>query len=301
MCSGIEAATVAWHPLGWKPAWFSEIESYPNAVLKHRYPEVPNLGDMKTIYEKETFQKTNIDLLVGGTPCQSFSLAGQRGGLDDHRGNLAIEFLRLASIAHPRWIVWENVVGVLSADKGRAFGAFVGLLQKCGYEFAYRTFNARYFGIPQRRRRVILVGYLGDWRPPVSVLFEPKGVCGNSSKGTRKEPHIGSEIPDCSTKNCQSIGVDVYNYAVTGDVAATLGANCMSKNSHGPKVMDSRGIRIHTALECERLQGFPDHYTDVPFKCAQNVKENHRCRALGNSMPIPVMRWVGRRIALTGK
>ena len=111
VCSGIEAATAAWHPLGWTPAFFSEIEPFPRAVLAHHYPKVPLHGDFTTIGADEYGA---IDLLVGGTPCQSFSIAGLRGGLDDDRGNLALEFLRLADRKHPRWLVWENVPGVLS-------------------------------------------------------------------------------------------------------------------------------------------------------------------------------------------
>ena len=117
VCSGIEAATVAWHPLGWQPAFFSEIEAFPRAVLAHHYPTVPCHGDFTTI---EAEQYGAIDLLVGGTPCQSFSVAGKRLGLDDPRGNLAIEFLRLALRYRPRWLVWENVPGVLSSGGGRS-------------------------------------------------------------------------------------------------------------------------------------------------------------------------------------
>ena len=124
VCSGIEAATVAWEPLNWKPVWFSEIELFPNSVLAYHYPQVPNLGDMTKLYDK--IKKNEIDLLVGGTPCQSFSLEGNRKGLDDHRGNLALEFCRLADKAQPRWIVWENVTGILSSGQRRDFGAILG-------------------------------------------------------------------------------------------------------------------------------------------------------------------------------
>ncbi|MFZ9080998.1 MAG: DNA cytosine methyltransferase, partial [Alphaproteobacteria bacterium] len=112
VCSGIEAATMAWHSLGWVPSFFSEIEAFPRAVLEHHYPEVPVHGDFTTIGAD---QYGSIDLLVGGTPCQSFSIAGLRKGLDDDRGNLALEFLRLAQRKQPKWVVWENVPGVLSS------------------------------------------------------------------------------------------------------------------------------------------------------------------------------------------
>lgn len=169
VCPGIEAASVAWEPLGWRPAFFSEIEPFPRAVLAARFPEVPLHGDFTTIQAGEY---RPIDLLVGGTPCQDFSLAGLRKGLDGDRGNLTLEFLRLAGRLGPRWLVWENVPGVLSSNNGRDFGAFLGGLVELGYGFAYRVLDAQHFGVPQRRRRVFLVGYLGDWRPAAAVLFE---------------------------------------------------------------------------------------------------------------------------------
>jgi DNA (cytosine-5)-methyltransferase 1 len=173
VCSGIEAATVAWHPLGWTPAFFSEIEKFPRAALQHHYPNVPLHGDFTTIKGDEY---GSIDLLVGGTPCQSFSVAGLRK--DDARGNLALEYLRLVDRTQPRWIVWENVPGVLSSNKGRDFGAFLGALVELGYGFAYRVLDAQYFGVAQRRRRVFVVGYVGDWRPATVVLFERESVRG---------------------------------------------------------------------------------------------------------------------------
>jgi DNA (cytosine-5)-methyltransferase 1 len=170
VCSGIEAPSVAWSPLGWRAAFFSEIERFPNAVLAHHYPDVPNLGDMNAF---QTWPDARIDLLVGGTPCQSFSVAGLRGGLADPRGNLALVFLGVVDRYRPRWICWENVPGVLSSDGGRAFGAFLGGLGQLGYGWSYRVLDAQYFGVPQRRRRVFVVGHLGDWRRAAAVLFEP--------------------------------------------------------------------------------------------------------------------------------
>ena len=297
VCSGIEAATVAWEPLGWKPIWFSEIEPFPNTVLSYHYPSIPNLGDMTKIHENETFLKSKLDLLVGGTPCQSFSMAGHRAGLDDSRGNLAIEFLRVARTSKPKWIVWENVTGVLSSNKGRDFGTFIREIQKLRYGFVYRVLDATGFGIPQHRRRVYLVGYLGDWRVAAAVLFEPQMLCGSfaESDNTKIQPRRKIQ-KDVGLKD-KAIGVDVYNYSVTGNIAATLGANCGSKNSHGPKVLDSFGIRIHTPIECERIQGFPDNYTNVPYKGKSGKQiDNLRYKAIGNSMAVPVMRWVGKRI-----
>ena len=178
VCSGIEAATVAWHPLGWRPAFFSEIEAFPRAVLAERWPGVPIHGDFTTIGEGDY---EAIELLVGGTPCQDFSVAGLRAGLAGDRGGLTIEFVHLARRLRPRWLVWENVPGILSIDDGQAFGAFLALLGQCGYGFAYRVLDAQHFGVPQRRRRVFVVGYLGDWRPAAAVLFEPESLRGDSA------------------------------------------------------------------------------------------------------------------------
>ena len=417
ICSGIEAATVAWQPLGWTPAAFSEIDTFPNAVLKYHYPTVPNAGDFTTIKGDE-FGK--IDLVIGGTPCQSFSVAGLRGGMDDERGNLAMEFIRLLRRTRPKWFIWENVPGVLSSNSGRDFASllsgFTGqdiMSQKhdragiiCGaggdtdYSVAYRILDAQYFGVPQRRRRVFVVGYLGDdWRPPASVLFDRHSMCGNN-KAFRKEEknttiyfessfgkfnqdtvagtlhagggHFGNgskniiqiydepcfgtfkESAVSSTLKCSSgyfgngtnTAIVFAHHAsdsrITGPVriAPTVtrrwgdgGNNC------GVLVTDSFGIqgniigrKIHnggngkgysleqsgtlttadrhgvattervrklTEVECERLQGFPDNYTRIPYrgKGADKCPSGHRYKALGNSMAVPVIQWIGKRIS----
>jgi DNA (cytosine-5)-methyltransferase 1 len=180
LCSGIEAASVAWHPLGWEPFGFAEIEAFPSAVLAHHYPSVPNLGDMTKFKE---WPDAAIDVLVGGTPCQSFSVAGLRKGLADPRGNLALTYLAILDRYRPSWCIWENVPGVLSSNGGRDFGAFLGGLGELGYSFAYRVLDAQFVrvdgfarAVPQRRRRVFVVGHLGDWRRPAAVLLEPEGL-----------------------------------------------------------------------------------------------------------------------------
>jgi DNA (cytosine-5)-methyltransferase 1 len=193
VCSGIEAATVAWHGLGWTPSFFSEIDKFPRAVLAAHYPKVPLHGDFTTIQAGEY---DPIDLLVGGTPCQSFSVAGLRGGLADGRGNLALEYLKLSQRLRPKWLVWENVPGVLSSAGGRDFGSILGGLVELGYGFAYRVLDAQYFGVPQRRRRVFVVGYLGDWRRAAAVLFERHSLQGHSAPrreaGQRAAPTISA-------------------------------------------------------------------------------------------------------------
>ena len=185
VCSGIEAASVAWEPLGWEPAWFAEIEPFPCEVLKERFPNVPNYGDFTKMLDPshEVHNAPPIDLLVGGCPCQDFSVAGLRAGIEGARGHLTLAFLQLARILRPRWLVYENVPGLLTSDGGRAFGAFLGGLEELGYGWSYRTLDAQYVrvehysrAVPQRRRRVFVVGHSGaDWLRPASVLLEPEG------------------------------------------------------------------------------------------------------------------------------
>lgn len=189
VCSGIEAASVAWKPLGWRAAFLSEIEAFPRAVLAHHHPGAPLRGDFTEI---QAGDHEAIDVLVGGTPCQSFSIAGLRRGMADERGNLALEYLRLADRLRPKWLVWENVPGVLSSNGGRDFGAFLGGLVELGYGFAYRVLDAQYFGVAQRRRRVFVVGCAGDWRRAAAVLFEPASLRGDPAP--RREARAGSAI-----------------------------------------------------------------------------------------------------------
>lgn len=192
VCSGIEAATCAWHPLGWQPVGFAEVEKFPSAVLAHHYPDVPNFGDMTKFQEWPDDLAPN--LIVGGTPCQSFSVAGLRGGLADPRGNLALVYLALADRYRPEWLVWENVPGVLSSNGGRDFGAFLGALVQLGYGFAYRVLDAQYFGVAQRRRRVFVVANARDWRRAAAVLFERHSLSGHPAP-RREAGQIAPTIP----------------------------------------------------------------------------------------------------------
>ena len=227
VCSGIEAATLAWHPLGWTPAAFAEIDRFPSSVLKHRYPHVPNVGDFTTIRGDEF---GTIDLLVGGTPCQDFSVAGLRKGMAGKRGQLTIEFAdlayRLATGARTRWLAWENVPGVLSIDDGEAFALFLSRLtgkpvlvpdggwQNSGiivqgsdahFGLAYRVLDAQFFGVPQRRRRVFVIGYLGDWRRAAAVLFERHSLSGHPPP--RREKGKGTAAGSAPCLNGSGRGV----------------------------------------------------------------------------------------------
>jgi DNA (cytosine-5)-methyltransferase 1 len=327
VCSGIEAASAAWHPLGWEPVFFSEIEAFPRAVLEHHYPDVPLHGDFTTIGENDY---GSIDLLVGGTPCQSFSIAGLRGGMDDDRGNLALEFIRLAQRKRSQWVVWENVPGVLSSNGGRDFGSFLGALAEIGYGFAYRVLDAQYFGVAQRRRRVFVVGYLGDWRHAAAVLFERESVSGNPAPSREKKQDATTvatsrtEVYECHGQDsrvkplgetCSTVtakygtgGGNVPIVTFSGNkespVAGTLETTCHEysrSDSFNMAVASNLSVRRLTPTECERLQGFPDGFTKIPYrnKPADKCPDGPRYKALGNSMAVPVMRWIGERIQKT--
>jgi len=403
VCSGIEAATVAWHHMGWKPVGFSEIEKFPSQVLAHHYPQVTNYGDM-TKYKEWKINDT-VGLLVGGTPCQSFSVAGLRKGLEDPRGNLALTYVGILDKFRPKWCIWENVPGVLSSGEGRDFGSFLGALGELGYGWAYRVLDAQYFGVAQRRRRVFVVGCIGDWQSAAEVLFESDCLSRNTQKGRSK----GKDIAKCLTTSVRNdyetetilaipihaqatqykggganrnndgkgngLGIGkpgdpmntldtVSRHAVayenhgtdsrikeieisptvtarwgtggnnvplamgfnsnarpdemtflqeqsntlttsqnsavavgSSDISGTLRANPGSGwRSNGTPVeavaIQNMAVRRLTEVECERLQGFPDNYTNIKENCPSGV----RYKALGNSMAVPVMRWIGEKI-----
>lgn len=409
LCSGIEAATQAWYPLGWSPVAFSEIDKFPTAVLAHHYPTVPNWGDMTKFKE---WPYADVDVLVGGTPCQSFSVAGLRLGLDDPRGNLMLTYLAIAARYRPRWLVWENVPGVLSSNGGRDFGSFLGGLGELGYGFAYRVLDAQYvrthglpFAVPQRRRRVFVVGYLGDWRRAAAVLIEPEGLRGHppprreARKGTThdvagslvssgrgveragdtrgQDPVVGLISSTEGVSHClNASGMGRIDYetetmvahALRGEgfdasedgtgrgtpiVPVAIQERAISENpSDGPDGVGVRQdgasytiearqvpqavsyriagdgavyhegdataplttatdpsaqilqtgwiVRRLTPRECERLQGFPDDFTAIPYrgKPAEACPDGPRYKALGNSMAVNVMEWIGERIAM---
>ncbi len=306
VCSGIEAASVAWKPLGWRAAFASEIEAFPRAVLQHRHPETPLHGDFTTIQDGDY---EPIDLLVGGTPCQSFSVAGLRGGLADERGNLALEYLRLADRLRSRWLVWENVPGVLSSNGGRDFGSILGGLGELGYGWSYRVLDAQYFGVPQRRRRVFVVGHRGDWRSAAAVLSERNAFTGDlppsRPQGTRVAATIGTSVAAGSLDIFdsalalwsimpQNSGRD-YKARLCSVAQPLMAAGVNLGNQGGDILQVDDRLRVYTPRECERLQGFPDDYTLIPWRKGL-APDGPRYKALGNSMAVPVMAWIGRRI-----
>lgn len=343
VCSGIEAASVAWHQLGWEPAAFCEIEAFPSAVLKERYPHVVNYGDFTRLTESDhPIRAAGVDLLVGGTPCQAFSVAGLRRGLADPRGGLTLEFVRLAQALRPKWIVWENVPGVLSQDGGGAFGSFLGSLGELGYGWAYRVLDAQYVrvdgyphAVPQRRRRVFVVGCAGgDFARAAAVLLEPEGVRGNPPTRRATRQGAASDAAGCAAPcfwNGQPVAESltctsddqrmpdkgrmqmVVHPVIPYDLfQITAPINRQNRDERSPchtlardnaahaAVVQPMSVRRLTPTECERLQGFPDGWTQIVWngKPASDCPDGPRYKALGNSMACNVMRWIGRRIEL---
>lgn len=316
LCSGIEAVSVAWEGLGFTAAWFAEIEPFPCAVLAHHYPEVPNHGDMMALADRILAGEIAApDVLVGGTPCQAFSVAGLRGGLSDARGNLTIELVRILDEIDvvrernkqpPCLLLWENVPGVLnSADN--AFGCFLGALAgedsalepsgrkwtRAGAVFghgrriAWRVLDAQFFGVAQRRERVFVVASAGE-RDPCEILFERTGMSGDSAAGTAAGEGVAAYIES-------SFGA--YRESRIGATLKACGG--VAHGGSETLVFHGGGVRRLTPRECERLQGFPDDYTRIPWrgKAAEKCPDAPRYKAIGNSMAVPVMRWLGERLA----
>ncbi|MGI4260766.1 DNA cytosine methyltransferase [Klebsiella pneumoniae] len=295
VCSGIEAASVALEPLGLVPVWFSEIEPFPCAVLSHRWPHVANLGDMTKIAARiASGEVVGPDILVGGTPCQAFSVAGMRQGLSDDRGALTIKFVEIADeIDKQRGggnecvVWWENVPGVLSS-KDNAFGCFLGALagEECELQppgrkwenagcvygpkraIAWRILDAQYFGVAQRRRRVFVVASAREGFDPAAVLFEREGVRRDTAPESTPYPTL-----DCW----------VWRKRQSNQWA-----------NNGFAIVRSGKVTNPTVTEVERLQGFPDGHTDVPWDGNNILAE--RYAAVGNSMAVPCMLWIGERL-----
>ena len=300
VCSGIEAATQAWHPLGMSAAWFAEIEPFPSAVLAHHYPDVPNHGDMTKLAALVLASKIPApDVLVGGTPCQAFSVAGMREGLTDPRGALTIKYVELAdAVDYVRAgqrkpasvIVWENVPGVLS-DKGNAFGCFLGALagedcelqppgkkwQDAGCVYgpkrtiAWRVLDAQYFGLAQRRRRVFVVASARDGFDPTAVLFERESARRDFSPGWPEKRQLHPTL------------------------TAQGGGSLDDREAY---VLEASGVRRTTPVEWERCQGLPDNYTLIPWKGKPSdaCPDGPRYKAIGNSKAVLVIKWIGCRI-----
>lgn len=407
VCSGIEAATQAWHPLGWQPVAFSEIERFPSAVLAHHYPAVPNWGDM-TRYEE--WPDADVDVLCGGTPCQDYSVAGLRLGMAGSRGQLTLTYVEIAARYRPRWLVYENVPGILSSNSGRDFARFLGDISGQSiavpdggwsnsgivsgipeaYGLAYRVLDAQHVrtrrfphAVPQRRRRVWVVAYLGDWRRAAAVLFDRESLSGHPAprreagqgfaRGVEFGPQGGGFADVNPTLDTRAKDGPIRNQlagaVLCADVAPTLNAHFGEKQgledqhinggaglfvahalrgegfdasedgtgrgtpivpvgfshidhgndaAHGvsPTMRQNGGygknsgthlaVATHTAVrrltprECERLMGFPDDFTRIPYrgKPADACPDGPRYKALGNSWAVNCAEWICERIAI---
>lgn len=319
VCSGIEAASIAWGSLGWQPAWFAEIEAFPSAVLANHWPNVTNLGDMTGIAAAVRAGDVEApDVLVGGTPCQAFSIAGLRNGLADKRGQLTLSYVELANAIDDKRrergeeeaiIVWENVPGVLSS-KDNAFGCFLaGLagesseLQPAGGKWthagcvsgperviAWRVLDAQFFGVAQRRKRVFVVASARKGFDPREILFEQDVGCGATEAN-----NAGSERRSSTVDNCTLYRFRRTDSYINDGVSSTLSARDY-KDRRELVVMADNRVRTLTPLEYERLQGFPDGHTLIPYE-GKITDDAPRYKVIGNSMAVPVMRWIGERIA----
>jgi len=224
--SGIEAASAAWHPLGWEPVGFAEIEPFPSAVLKHRFPNTKNYGDI-TKWKEWNLTPGSVDIVCAGSPCQAFSVAGLRKGLDDPRGNLALVTLGLVEHLQPKWFIWENVPGVLTSNGGRDFAALLTALGNIGYGgWAYRILDAQHFGVPQRRRRVWLVATRGsaNWPLAAAVLFDSESLRWNPQKGIKARKRVAGS----PASSVGGVGSEVTAYGSKSQpgVANTLETTC---------------------------------------------------------------------------
>ena len=373
-CSGIEAASVAWEPIGFTPVWFAQFDpehdyskgsDFPSALLDHHWPHVPSLGDLTTVRHQIELGYDAPDVFVAGTPCQAYSVAGKREGLSDERGALTLEYVKILDTideqrkqqGKPAAIgLWENVPGVLSS-KDNAFGCFLGDLSgedcelvppgkrwsNAGCVFgpkrtvAWRVLDAQYFGVAQRRRRVFVVASAREGVDPVELLFEFEGVrrdtapsretekvvaaltangvgtCGaddNQAQAGHLIPATGfrmvefGEYADDGTASTMKArdykdATDLAVVSVHGtqdpdtniELAHTLGRNHGQENA----ILSNLAVRRLMPVECERLQGFPDGHTDVPYR-GKPVADRHRYKAIGNSKAIPCVTWLGRRI-----
>ncbi len=300
ICTGVATECLAWHPLGWRSQWFAENDPFCCALLKQRYPKIPNYGD---VLEMDFERCKPIDILVAGTPCQSFSAAGRGEGLDDPRGRLSLRFCEIVDATRPRWFVWENVPRVLSNDGGRAFGAIIGAMDELGYSLAWRILDSQNWGVSQRRRRVFVVGYSGGtWQHPAAVLFERHCLQMDTSQGKTQETKFKSGPPsgafnwredDFSLKHYSPCLGELDDIAIVGTLTTMDGGPNVGESA--TYIPSAAGVRRLMPIEFERLQGFPDNYSLVDYRGGP-AKDRPRYRAIGKAITVPVLEWIGERI-----
>lgn len=328
ICSGIEAASYTLHPMGVATLWLSEIADYPSRFLAEQYPDYPNLGDMNTIPERILNNEVPApDMLVGGTPCQAFSLAGWRNGVNDERGQLTLRYIDILNAIDIKReengldravFFWENVEGALT-DKTNAFGCFLaglagldepiqvprfktaGVLYGPQRNIAWRVLDAKYFGVPQQRRRVYVMGGGLDFHPE-RVLFETGDFINDPfSAKTRETTLFDFEMNDNGDSDVLNElhrtinGHDIevfrsYSDCLYAAYGTKWNGNAAANNGSLFVSQDGR-LRRLTPIECERLMGFPDNYTAIA-----NPKLTNRYQATGNSWAVPVIRWIMARL-----
>jgi len=326
VCSGIEAASFVLEPMGVKPLWLSEIEDFACRFLSNKYPHIPNKGDMNDIPQMLKDKHIEApDLLCGGTPCQAFSLAGLKNGLDDHRGQLTLKYIdilneidiiRASRGENPACFLWENVEGVLT-DKTNAFGCFIaglagydepiavtkwpyaGIIHGKTRNVAWRVMDAKYFGLPQQRRRLYVIGGGKDFYPE-NVLFEIGEIIADPYKKVENvvsmslfdDLYAKPKVPAELTRVINDNQIEVFRtytdclYAAygtkwNGNAAAFNGSLFVTQNGR---------LRRLTNIECERLMGFPDNYTSLKGATLTN-----RYHSIGNSWAVNVIRWLMER------
>ena len=311
MCSGIEAASVAWHPLGWKAAWLSEIEPFPSAVLAHHYPDAPNLGDMTRLpWRIASGEIEAPDVFCGGTPCQAFSVAGLRRSLDDARGNLSLTFCEIANEIDKRRmdaglvpciVFWENVPGVLNT-KDNAFGCFLaglagedGELEPPGGKWpnagavygpsravAWRVLDAQYFGVAQRRRRVFLVASARNGFDPSEILFEREGVRRDLAPSREARQEVAGTIAarfGISRNNFEECVATTVIGNVEGGAATTLSSREYKGLSCGRDGMTS------AAVVYEASAPIPIHDQATRFAGKRGENQDGKGNGLGIGEP----------------
>jgi len=283
----------------------SEIEKHARAVTRYHYPDTPQLGSVTNV------GTTTADLIVAGFPCQDLSVAGDRRGLAGERSGLFWQIIRIARDNAAPWILLENVPGLLSSNGGRDMGAVLGALGELGYGWAYRVLDAQHFGVPQRRRRVFIVGCRGDVRRAGEVLFEPESVRGDSPPSRETGAGSAGGVAKCLTAHGHRLDGDTETFVVADMVQMTSATNRSNPKPGDPAptwAQTSRltafssptGVRRLMPVECERLQGLPDDWTRYGRKedgTVYEVKDGPRYAMIGNGGAVPVVEWIARRIA----
>lgn len=299
LCSGIEAASVAWSPLGWTPLCFSEIEEFPSAVLAERYPDVPNVGDM-TEFDWSRYYGA-VDVAVGGFPCQEFSRAGNMGGVKSERGSLMLGFLKACRDAGPRWIVAENVPNLLSIHKGRDYQTFLETVAEFWPRggVAWRVLRSEFFGLAQKRQRLFVVISTRNPDGATKVLLDEEGDRRVSQTSDQRWQELAARAGISSEREGWCLAsAQAHAELVTGGLSPTLTTLHEAPIWIHPSQDGEWVVRRLTPDEYEALMGFERGWTRIHWKGRppERCPDNKRYRAVGNSFPVPIIRWIGERI-----